>query len=142
MRFSTRLKPTQSLIDMTPLVDVIFLLLIFFIVTSDVLPLKSLYLEQPSLTGDSLPLTTRLMVVVDSEEVIYVGSKKSIVDLESLQDYLRKEIGRYKESHGNAVPAISLNIDRRISYETFMRILDKVHHSGAPIRLAYKNEGD
>ena len=67
MRFSTRLKPSNSLVDMTPLVDLIFLLLIFFIVPSDVLPLKSLYLEQPTIDIPSEPLTTRLMVVVDGE---------------------------------------------------------------------------
>ena len=47
MKFKTNLKVSNSLIDMTPLVDVIFLMLIFFIVTSDVLPLKSLNIENP-----------------------------------------------------------------------------------------------
>lgn len=142
MKFSTRLKPTGSLIDMTPLVDVIFLLLIFFIVTSDILPLKSLYLEQPVLSVASDPLTTRLMVVVDAEEVIYVGSKKSIVDLEGLQKHLEKEISRYKEHHENALPTISLNIDRRTNYETFMQVLAKAQATRAPVRLAYSQEGD
>ena len=49
MKFKTRLKTSMALIDLTPLVDVIFLMLIFFIVTSDILPLKSLLIENPKL---------------------------------------------------------------------------------------------
>ena len=62
MNFSTKLKPSSSLIDLTPIVDVIFLLLIFFIITSDILPLKSLNVENPRLNKDSVPLTTQLLV--------------------------------------------------------------------------------
>src|SRR5436309_1962698 len=53
MKFKTRLQPSMALIDLTPLVDVIFLMLIFFIVTSDILPLKSLLIENPKLEKTS-----------------------------------------------------------------------------------------
>jgi biopolymer transport protein ExbD len=83
MEFKTKLKTSHQLIDLTPLVDVIFLMLIFFIITSDILPLKSLHVENPKLNRDSSPLTTQLLVVMDAQNVIYVGSKKAIVDLAS-----------------------------------------------------------
>lgn len=76
MKYKTRLKASNNLIDLTPLVDVIFLMLIFFIVTSDILPLKSLHVENPVLDRNSAPLTTQLLVVMDAQRVIYVGSKK------------------------------------------------------------------
>ena len=60
LRFKTNLKATHSLIDLTPLVDVIFLMLIFFIITSDIPPLKSLNIDNPTLDKDSSPLTTQL----------------------------------------------------------------------------------
>ncbi len=72
MIFKTNLKASTALIDLTPLVDVIFLMLIFFIVTSDILPLKSLNIENPTLEKQSAPLTTQLLVVVDAQNVIYV----------------------------------------------------------------------
>ena len=78
MKFKTKLKPSASLIDLTPLVDVIFLMLIFFIVTSDILPLKSLNIQNPSLPVDSAPLTTQLLLVMDAHHVIYLGSKKPL----------------------------------------------------------------
>ena len=82
----------MALIDLTPLVDVIFLMLIFFIVTSDILPLKSLLIENPKLEKDSAPLTTQLLLVMDAQHVIYLGSKKAIVDLASLKQSLQQEV--------------------------------------------------
>src|SRR6476620_9020299 len=99
MKFKTNLKIAHQLIDMTPLVDVIFLMLIFFIITSDILPLKSLNIENPTLNQDSIPLTTQLLVVMDAQHVIYVGSKKTIVDLGSLHSHLSDEVDRIKELH-------------------------------------------
>ena len=92
MKFKTNLKTSSNLIDLTPLVDVVFLMLIFFIITSDILPLKSLNVINPTVNKDSLPLTTQLVVVMDAQNVIYVGSKKSIVDLGSLREQIEKEI--------------------------------------------------
>ena len=79
MKFSSTLKSTTALIDLTPLVDVVFLMLVFFIITADILPLKSLNIENPKLDLPSAPLTSQILVVMDAQNVIYVGSKKEIV---------------------------------------------------------------
>lgn len=141
MKFKTKLKHTGSLIDMTPLVDVIFLLLVFFIVTSDTLPLKSIHLDKPEIALNDQPLTTQLVLVIDNEEVIYLGTSKDIVDLESLQKRLDQEIDIYKQQHSNTVPTITLNIDKSIPYDTVLQVLNKVQPTGAVIRLAY-HHGD
>ncbi|MCB1119762.1 MAG: biopolymer transporter ExbD [Chlamydiia bacterium] len=131
MRFETNLKTSPSLIDLTPLVDVIFLLLIFFIVTSDILPLKSLHIENPSLDLPAPPLTTHLPLIVDRERVIYIGSKKNISDLDSLQEDLKREIAKHSD------PSIVLSIDKDVDYETFMRIFSITQTCCSKIRLSY-----
>lgn len=130
MKFTTRLKPSFSLIDLTPLVDVIFLLLIFFIVTSDILPLKSLKIENPLLKEDAEALTTQLLIVMDAQHVIYVGSKKRIADLESIEEMVKAE------------PATSLvlSIDRRVEYGNFLRLFSSLQKLGYPIRLVFKED--
>lgn len=138
MRFKTNLKISHQLIDMTPLVDVIFLMLIFFIITSDILPLKSLHIENPTLNQDSVPLTTQLLVVMDAQNVIYVGSKKAIVDLGSLQSHLGEEVARMKERHQGHEPTIVLSIDKRVDYGVFLRLFSAVQEMGHRIRLVYK----
>src|ERR1700722_16392968 len=138
MNFKTNLKSTPNLIDMTPLVDVIFLMLIFFIITSDILPLKSLNIENPTLQQDSMPLTTQLLVVMDAQHVIYLGSKKSIVDLGSIKEQLNKELKEVQQRHGGVEPTIVLSVDRRVDYGVFLRLFSAIQETGHRIRLSYK----
>lgn len=138
MNFKTNLKASVNLIDLTPLVDVIFLLLIFFIVTSDILPLKSLNIENPTLDRNSAPLTTQMLVVMDAQNVIYVGSKKTIVDLGSLKDTIKEEIAKLKKQHAGIEPTVVVSIDRRVEYGDFLRLFSIVQEASSRIRLVYK----
>jgi len=142
MRFKSKLKASHNLIDLTPLVDVIFLLLIFFIITSDVLPLKSLNIENPRLNRDSTPLTTQLVVVVDAQNVIYVGSKKAIVDLHSLKNQLTEEIYLLKKQNGQQEPTVVVSIDRRVEYGDFLKVFSIAQDCCKKIRLVYKPTDD
>lgn len=138
MKFKTRLKASHSLIDLTPLVDVIFLMLIFFIVTSNVLPLKSLNIENPALPYNSAPLLTQILIVMDAEQVIYVGSKKAIVDLEGIGEVIEQEKKKLQSEGGTSNPTLVLSVDKHVSYEAFLKLFSKVLETGHPLRLSYK----
>lgn len=140
LKFKTNLKHGFGLIDLTPLVDVIFLLLIFFIVTSDILPLKSLYIENPVLDQKTTPLTTQLLVIMDAQNVIYVGSKKSISDFISLQETVKGELEKIRTAHPYSSPTLVLSVDRRVEYGIFLRIFSLLQQIGQPIRLVFQNE--
>ena len=142
MRFKANLKTSNNLIDLTPLVDVIFLMLIFFIVTSDILPLKSLNIENPTIDKKSTPLTTQLLVVMDAQNVIYVGSKKAIVDFSTIKDSLLDEIALLKKQYSNADPTIVVSVDRRVEYGSFLRLFSIVQECCPKVRLVYKPEQD
>ncbi|MGZ3633637.1 MAG: ExbD/TolR family protein [Parachlamydiaceae bacterium] len=142
MRFKTNLKTSPNLIDLTPLVDVIFLMLIFFIITSDILPLKSLNIENPVLEKDSTPLTTQLLVVMDAQNVIYAGSKKEILDFATLKEHLQNEIAKLKAKHPNHSPTIVLSVDRRVEYGIFLKLFAMVQESAPNLRLVYQPTED
>lgn len=142
MRFKANLKTSNNLIDLTPLVDVIFLMLIFFIVTSDILPLKSLNIENPTIDKKSTPLTTQLLVVMDAQNVIYVGSKKAIVDFSTIKETLLDEIALLKKQYSNADPTIVVSVDRRVEYGSFLRLFSIVQECCPKVRLVYKPEED
>lgn len=142
MRFKTNLKSSFSLIDLTPLVDVIFLLLIFFVFTSDILPLKSLKIENPPLAKDAPPLTTQLLIVMDQHNVLYVGSKKAISDLVSLKEMVEDEIQKIEGIHPGANPAIVLSVDRRVEYGTFLRLFSQLQELNRPMRLVFSPENE
>ncbi len=142
MRFTARLKPCHNLIDLTPLVDVIFLLLIFFLVTSEILPLKSLLIETPQLPCDQPAKLAQLLVIMDSDHVIYLGSKKEIVDMASVKDRLSELIAAMKEKHAQSLPTIVLSIDKRVDYGQFLRLFTQVQQCSQEcsgrIRLSFK----
>lgn len=140
MKFRTNLKAGTNLIDLTPLVDVIFLMLIFFIVTSDILPLKSLNIENPKLEQDTAPLTTQLLVVIDAQNVIYVGSKKAIAEFDTLKSMLETQINLLKKQHSEIEPTVVLSVDRRVEYGEFLRIFSILQQCCPKIRLVYKSD--
>lgn len=142
MEFKTKLKISSNLIDLTPLVDVIFLMLIFFIVTSDILPLKSLHIENPTLNRDSAPLTTQILVVMDAQNVIYVGSKKAIVDLGSLKTTIGEEVAILRRQLASLEPTLVLSVDRRVDYGSFLRLFSTIQETGHRVRLVYKPDED
>ena len=140
MKCSTRLKPCFNLIDLTPLVDVIFLMLIFFLITSDTLPLKSLLIQHPHISSTEEAKLSQLVVIMDKDQVIYVGSKKEIVDLMSLKDVLTKHIDNWKTAHHNVTPTVVLSVDRRLDYEMFLRLFSEVVQIAPRVRLAFKTD--
>ena len=138
MRFQARLKPCHNLIDLTPLVDVIFLLLIFFLVTSEILPLKSLLIENPELEKEAPTRLTQLLVVMDRDQVIYVGSKRDIVDMGSVKSFLLDQIQALKNQYPDCHPTVVLSVDRRVDYGAFLRLFSQVQECTPRIRLAFK----
>ncbi len=142
MKFETKLKSSSSLIDLTPLVDVIFLLLVFFIITSDILPLKSLNVENPKLKRNSAPLTTQLLVVMDAQNVIFLGTKKEIVDLVSLKASLLDRIDYLKGQHPGMAPSVVLSVDRRVQYDSFLKLFSIAQQCSSKVRLVYRPSED
>lgn len=138
IRLKSNLKASNILIDLTPLIDVVFLMLIFFIVTSDILPLKSLNIENPILEKDSTPLTTQLIVVMDAQNVIYVGSKKAIVDLVSLKGFLLQEISQLKHLYPDIQPTLVLSVDRQVEYGAFLQLFAICQDCNPRMRLVYQ----
>lgn len=140
MKFKTNLKSSISLIDLTPLVDVIFLMLIFFIVTSDILPLKSLNIDNPSLPVEAQPLTSQILVVMDAQNVIFVGSKKAIVELSSVRDSVIKELSKIQKQHPGSSPTIVLSVDKEVEYGIFLRLFNELQGLTDRLRLVFKPE--
>ncbi|MCB1181141.1 MAG: biopolymer transporter ExbD [Chlamydiia bacterium] len=139
MKFSLTLKPSTALIDLTPLVDVVFLMLVFFIITSDILPLKSLNIQNPEISLPSGARTSQVLVVMDGENVIYVGNKKEIIDLGSFEEALKKEIEKNRLLHPGGETTVVLSIDKQVEYGSFLRLFAIAQKCQAGLRLVYRD---
>lgn len=91
MRLERRLR-VKTAIDMTPLVDVILMLVMFFLITSTFKTAPGIQLSLPTSTTARPIAQEPLKVVVVSESEIHVGS--AIADLNGLPEAIAREIAR------------------------------------------------
>ncbi len=91
MRLERRLR-VKTAIDMTPMVDVILMLVMFFLITSTFKTSPGIQLSLPT-SSTARPISQEpLKVVVVSESEIHVGS--AIADLTGLPEAIGREIAR------------------------------------------------
>lgn len=127
MQFKRRLKKEAS-IDMAPLVDAVFILLLFFVVTSTFKETPGLEIDLPE-TREAQGVELRDLVVniapKDGGSVIYLG--ETPVTLESLPAELEKELKRRPEDKQFVV----VQADKSVAFEQVYRVFDIARQAGA-----------
>jgi len=110
-------------ITMAPLIDVVFLLLIFFMVTTVFPENRGLVIEKPE-SKISEPLAMKKMT--------FVISQQGKVEFQN-REINAKDIERLVSEQLNAAPdtAVLLQVDKRASTEIFIKALDACKSGGA-----------
>ncbi len=100
--------------DLTPLIDVIFILLIFFIVTSE-------FKKNETILNLSLPNSASTQKLVKKEDIIIEISPKFLAyNAKKLTfEELRINLARVKKN-----TSLVLKIDKEVKYERVIRLLD------------------
>lgn len=115
-------KRKEPHIEMAPLVDIIFLLLIFFMLSSSFIK-PMMKMELPKAMHEEKLEKVDIIVTVSKEGEIFIN--KNEVTLENYQTKLldrMNQIGKYD---------VIFRGDRNISYDTFVTILDLSKEAGA-----------
>ncbi len=126
MQFRDRTPPSVS-IEMSPLIDVVFLLLIFFAATTTFLQGSSLELDLPeSSTADEAPQSggERLLVIELAEDGS-IRFKERPVTIDNLLEHLRQALVERDDA------LVVLRADRQARHGRVVEILDAVRQSGA-----------
>ena len=71
----------RPLISLTPLIDVVFILLVFFMLASSFLDWRAIDLEAPVRTGAGLSDDPALLIEIESEGLSLAGSAIALEDL-------------------------------------------------------------
>ena len=122
MQFRTRKKRSRVLINITSLIDVLFLLLIFLMVSST-------FLEQPGIKLELPPAETA--VVVDQEEFTLFVDKNGKLFLNNLEISMDGLEAKLKEAlPGMKDGSLILKADQDVSHGIVVRIMDSVKKSG------------
>ena len=108
-------------LDISPLLDVVFLLLIFFLVTTTFMPDASMELELPESTTATQSEAVPTMVTVGEDGGVQIdGDSVSIQELERTVASLLPE-EREK---------ITVRADARVDYGVIVRIIDALRNAG------------
>jgi len=110
-------------IEMLPLIDIVFLLLVFFIYAMLSMAVhRGLPVILPSSTTVKVDKDLVLSVTVKSSGTIYVDKEK--VSLESLAEVLKKK------AQAGRKPGVLLFADRSLPYQELFRVLDQIRMGG------------
>ncbi len=123
MIFERRLKPHIN-VDLTPLIDVVFQLVIFFMISSVFNIAPGIALDLPeSATAENVEIT-ELRLTVLSENEIYVN--KEACTLQSLGETLKRVLVQNRLED----PVAVLDGSRDVSYQMMIEILDALRKEG------------
>ncbi len=122
MRFRPKKQEVDN-IDVSPLIDMVFILLIFFMVTTTFVKDMKLDLNRPSAASASKASSKVVRVYIDNTNQIYVDNQP--VKLWALQSKLRDLL---RESTDKSVLVIS---DSTIPVERLIDVVDECRMSGA-----------
>lgn len=120
-------KEDQGGVDMTPMLDIVFILLIFFIVTAVFLDERGIDFTQAQGDAPPGPPTAVISIVVDAEDVISVQGR--VVPLA----FVESEVQRHLVSRPDA--AIDLRAAKTARLANIVTIKDDMEQAGRSVRF-------
>ncbi|MEJ2288172.1 MAG: biopolymer transporter ExbD [Deinococcales bacterium] len=131
-RGRTRLRASPS-IDLTPMVDVVFLLVIFFMVSTTFITMESgLPVDLPSAQTAVTEPSTLPTVTITKDDQIFVGGR--VVSQAQVVDAVRQQMA------SSGYTTVVLRADTTVEHGLVVRVMDLIKQAGAK-RLAIATGG-
>jgi biopolymer transport protein ExbD len=123
MRFRRRLASDTGL-NMVPMIDVVFQLIIFFMVATTIIITPGIALVLPSSATAEPTAMSRLVVTVISREEVYINKER--YNMRSLNARLAGVTAKERAE----IKSVVLDGDRAISYSLLVEVLDALRRNG------------
>lgn len=121
MQFSEKPK-RRVIISITSLIDVMFLLLIFFMVTSTFLEQPGMKLDLPSAQSAETTVTRKLVLFINADNIMVFGGRTVPVD--SLEALMREAAANSEDG------TLVLKADKTVQHGTVIRVMDAAKRAG------------
>ncbi len=106
----------EGAVDLTPMLDVIFIMLIFFIVTASFIREAGVEVNRPSAQTAEQKSTTTILVAIDADNSVWIDKRR--IDVRSV----RANIQRLHAA--NPEGGVVIQADELASIKTFTQVLD------------------
>ena len=119
-----RKKSSEISLEVTPLIDIVFLLLIFFILNSQFEKLTSMELNLPKVNSEQLDDTNGKNLVIEItaiEEIILNGQKLSEITFNSLNNYIKENFSQFSSA--------VISADSNTKYKYLVTIMDVLNRN-------------
>ncbi|MFC1631372.1 ExbD/TolR family protein [Candidatus Omnitrophota bacterium] len=120
MRFKRHVEFEKGKMDIAPLIDVVFLLLIFFMLTSSYIFQPGIKINLPKAVTSEVIQEKNLVITVNAENAIFLNERP--VNLEQLRAHLLKAAG--------ADRPLLIKADRQASLGKVVQIWDMCRETG------------
>ncbi len=114
----------KALIDITSLIDLVFLLVAFFMVTSSLGSESTITVHLPKAVQSGEYKKNKLIISVDKENKIFVNDKPY------KREGLLKELKERRKT--NSKLTVVIRGDKRADYDTIVSIIDYLNRAGIP----------
>jgi len=129
-----RPKKSSLSLDMAPLIDVVFQLLIFFMLTSS-FSHPALQLNLPKAKEHDRKQTEEIVVSIDRAGSVFINNRKS--SLGALMPELKPLLER------NSKKSVHLRGDEKMPYGNFVEVMDLARQAGAKqINIVHESGGE
>ena len=109
-------------LDITPLIDIVFLLLVFFMLTSTFLVPEAIELELPESSSASVTDTSPITVSLDQTGQLTLNGER--IALDQLRTAIEPLLKQDAES------AITLKTDARTEVQPLLKVMDEIRAAG------------
>jgi len=123
MEFRRRLKP-QAEVDIVPLIDVMFQLVVFFMVSSTFIVTPGISLVLPESSSAEPVAMSKLVVSIVSQEEVYLNQDR--YTLQSLDGGLKA----LRDEDRSQIKTVVVEGDRNVSYSLMVSVLDVLRMNG------------
>ena len=117
-----RLEQTHNGIDLSPLLDVVFILLIFFIVTSVFVKETGVEVEKPqAVSAQKLENTVIMIAITSKGDVVYDSTSIGVAGVRNTVEQLLQVRDR----------AVVIQADKQVMTELLVEVIDEAKLAGA-----------
>ncbi|MDZ7316128.1 MAG: biopolymer transporter ExbD [candidate division KSB1 bacterium] len=121
MQFKDR-KRRRPTLNITSLIDVMFILLIFFMVSSSFIEQPGMKLELPTIQSNEVERVENLVIYLSRDQEIFLGEKR--VPLENLADEITVRIPNIREK------TLILKADQQVPHGLVVKVMDTARRCG------------